>query len=203
MGGLGGRARRLAAAACVVGGLMVGTAGAQSGSRPEPRRDDPHNHDGCLERLSVSRHSTRRHRANSLARRRFERGAQVGRRDLSKHHGGCRNVEQPSHRRHGNGRSERQAVVRVRLLHIGWARVRRRGDVRRGLHGLHESEQRVRDREGVFREGRCQGAWRMAVCARSVRAGGAGRRRRGGGAVPGDRGRAQSDNGWGCRRGSR
>ena len=36
MGGSGGRARRLAAAACVVGGLMVGTAGAQSGSDPNP-----------------------------------------------------------------------------------------------------------------------------------------------------------------------
>ena len=36
MGGSGGRARRLAAAACVVGGLMVGTAGAQSGGDPNP-----------------------------------------------------------------------------------------------------------------------------------------------------------------------
>ena len=36
MGGLAGRARRLAAAACVVGGLMVGTAGAQSGADPNP-----------------------------------------------------------------------------------------------------------------------------------------------------------------------
>ena len=62
----------------------------------------------------------------------------------------------------GAGRSERQALVRVGLLRVARPRLRRRHLVHDDLHGLHEPEQQLHDRQGDHVQagrGRQRQAW--------------------------------------------
>ena len=174
MGG-SGRAWRLVAAACVVAHLLVGHERGTDGRRPQPRRDDSHRIDGCLERLSVSRHPARRYRTDSVAGRGPGRGAQVRRRDRAEHHGERGDVEQPPHGHHGRGRAQRQAVVRVGLLDERRRGVRGRRERGRDVHRLHQPERRLPEREGAVVQGVGSGA-RDRTRTRSWRSSSRGRR---------------------------
>ena len=103
------------------------------------------------ERLSCSAASRRTRAASSCGRtaiwvsRCFPATAAEERRRQRRH------VEQPAHRVTAGRRqpSQRQTLVRVRLLRDVRARLRRRDERGRDLHGLYEPERAVRDGEGT------------------------------------------------------
>ena len=184
MGG-SGRAWRLAAAACMASQLLTGTSAAQTGGDPNP---------GAIT-LTGSMDASNAYLFRGIPQDDTGlilwpaagpgRGAQVGRRLRAQHHRERGDVEQPPHGHHGRGWAQRQAVVRVGLLDERRRRVRGRRERGRNLHGVHESERRVPEREGAVAQSVGRRARHQPLRARGVRAPpGAGGRRRGGRAVP-------------------
>ncbi len=155
MGGSGGRARRLAAAACVVGGLMVGTAGAQSGGDPNPGamtltttmdasnaylfRGIPQDDTGLILWPAADLSVALRSGGGTF------RSITVGVGTWNSLHTGVTGTDGPS----GKLWYESDFSASAGLGFGGGV------TFVDGLHRLHEPERRVRDREGALDEGGC------------------------------------------------